>query len=368
MGDNRPKLSEAPLPKLNAIRVIIVMMIALGYASTMPLGENNSAGLPNPEFLAHLGYDPSWIGISLLFFLSGFLGMRSLDRHESSTKYLESRLLRNIPVLIFVTLIVVLLLYPVFGQGTGSTRETLSTIFFYFLGTVTCIKPGELLPGLLDSAAYMCIAQGAIWTLKWGVIAHIIVALGYQIKLFSNRAIVLCLSLLSIVFYISIVFVHLNYNPMPADIVLAAQLGWPFLVGISVYQYWDKLPRRVWPNLLITAGFFGLAFGLYYTSLMPWSKAIIVSLTMGWGWLCVTLLKLETHQFSFLNNWAPLALALYLVNWPTAQILLLVLPELPLGVFMTFSLTITTLIAWSVHKLIAERAFDYASRRRVMAA
>lgn len=363
MGDNRPNISELALPKLNAIRVIIVMMIAIGYASTMPFGQNKADGSLNQEIFFHLGYDPSWIGISLLFFLSGFLGMRSLDRHGSSLKYLESRLLRTGPLLIFVTLIIILILYPIFGEPSTSPGETLKIIFLYFLGTVSCIKPGEQLPGILDHAQYECMIQGAIWTLKWGVIAHIAMAAGNALNLFENRLFVLFISLMTTIFYMVIVYLNITFDSVPHDIILAARMAWPFLVGVSIYKYWDKLPKSAVVNLAISAGFIALATFQFYVEGVPWTKAIIVSLTMGWAWLCVTLLKLDKEQLTILNNWAPLALALYLVNWPAAQIILLITGELPLTVFIPLILMVSVILAWVFHKLVSERSFQFARRR-----
>lgn len=362
MDDNRPKLHEGMLSKLGAIRVLVVMMIAFGYASTMPYGETNADGVINQEIFAQLGYDPSWIGISLLFLLSGFLGMRSLDNHGSSLKYLESRIVRNLPLLVFVTLVIILILYPIFRESSASLGETLRAVFLYFLGTVTCIRPGEPLEGILEESKYMCLIQGAIWTLKWGVLAHVAMAIGNQINLFKDRKIVLVLSLSSVLFYIAITSIHFYVRPVAGDIILAAQLAWPFLIGVSLCQYWDELPKNPLANLAISAGFFALATTLYFTSILPWSKVIVVSLTMGWGWLCMTVLKLEDHQLKFLNNWAPLTLAIYLINWPTAQILLLG-PSLPLGIYMALSLSITLVLAWAAHKLVSEKSFRYARSR-----
>jgi len=120
------------MPKLNALRVIIVLMIALGYASTMPLGPVDASGAHNAEWFSHLGYDPSWIGISLLFFFSGFLAKRSLDRHGSPAKYLESRFLRNAPLLVFITMIVVLVIFPIFGDHKGTPWQSLKAAGMYY--------------------------------------------------------------------------------------------------------------------------------------------------------------------------------------------------------------------------------------------
>lgn len=42
------------ITQLNAVRLIIVLAISLGYASTMSMGQGNH------EWGHHWGYDPSW--------------------------------------------------------------------------------------------------------------------------------------------------------------------------------------------------------------------------------------------------------------------------------------------------------------------
>lgn len=367
MGLSQHKTPVTALPKLNALRVIIVLMIAFGYASTMPIGPESAPGIPNPELLRFLGYDPSWIGLALLFFLSGFLAMRSLDRHGSSVKYLKSRVLRNAPLLLFVTTIVIAIIYPLFGSSQGSTLDTLKSITLYFFGTITCIKPGEPLPGLLDDAKYMCLIQGAIWTLKWGVLAHIAVAIGNQLNMFAHRITLLCLSTLSIVFYIIAVQVHLGIQNIPGDIILAAQLAWPFLTGMAVYAYWDEIPDSASKNIMITAGLFGGAALLYILSVpyavLPWTKAVVVVHVMAWSWLSITVLKLNTEQFKIMNNWPALALAIYLINWPVSQILLYMFSDPGQWGLVSISLPITLVLAWCAHKLVSEPSFNYARSR-----
>lgn len=363
MRENSNPSTRDVLPKLNALRVIIVLMIALGYASTMPIGPVNAEGVNNPEWFVQLGYDPSWIGIALLFFLSGFLALRSLEHHGSSVKYLESRFFRNAPLLFVVTLLIVLVVFPVFGSHKGTPIETFKTTVLYFIGTVTCIRPGEPLPGLLDDAKYMCLIQGSIWTLKWGVLAHIAVAIGHKLQIFTNRYVVLALAVFSILFYIIALQIHLTVTKLPGDIVIAAQLGWPFLTGMAVFAFWDKIPTSPVKNLGISAAFILAASAMYFSSFLPWTKGIVVALILGWAWLCVTLLKLEKDQIRLMNNWPALALAIYLINWPVAQILLLILPEISAAGLIGLSLPVTMGLSFLAHKLVSQRSFIYARNR-----
>lgn len=358
--------ASAAMPKLNSLRFFIVLMIAFGYASTMPIGPVDASGNPNPELLKQFGYDPSWIGIALLFFLSGLLAMRSLLRHGSSIKYLESRVFRNAPLLFFVTLIIVLVVYPVFGSPKGPATDTLKNVILYFMGTVTCIRPGEPLPGLLDDAKYMCLIQGSIWTLKWGMLAHIAVAIGQRIKLFANRSIILSLAVFSIIFYVTLLYIHIGIRPMPGDIIIASQLGWPFLTGMAVFAYWDKIPTSFMTNFLISAGFMAIAFAQFYLDFIPWTKLIVVSLILSWSWICIGFLKLAPEKMRFLNGFPAIALAVYLINWPVSQILLLIFPDITSVQLILVSLPITTAFSLLAHKIVSERSFRYAKNREVL--
>ena len=51
------------LSRLNAVRLIVVTLIAIGYASTMSIGPGSV------EWLNTFGYDPSLYGLQVLFFL-----------------------------------------------------------------------------------------------------------------------------------------------------------------------------------------------------------------------------------------------------------------------------------------------------------
>ncbi len=348
--------SDPGLIKLNAVRVIIVMMIAFGYASTMPIGPGN------PEIFNHLGYDPSWVGISLLFFFSGFLALRSLKKHGSAWKYLESRFFRNMPMLAAVTLFVGIVLYPVYGNPSGSISDTVKTVGLYVLGTVSCIRPGEPLPGLLDDSKYMCLIQGAIWTLKWGVIAHIMTAIGQKLGVFGNRYFVLSIAIGSVISYFALNFAYINLGvAIDQNIVLAARLAWPFLVGMAVYEFRDVF-ASVQRNLLTSVLLFAAAW--FWYALLPWTGAIEILMTLGWFSGFMSLLATQSKTLPMLNNWSPLALAIYLIHWPIAQILLLNFPDLGQWGLIAATLPLALGLGWAAHIVISKRSYAYASSRQ----
>lgn len=332
--------------RLNFVRILIVLAIALGYASTMPLGPDAS------EAFKHFGYEPSWIGIQLLFFFSGFLALASLQRHQSSLKYLASKALRNGPLLVLFTLLAVGLIYPIFGTSSGNLLKDLAKLGQYAIETISCVNPGQRLPGLLDDSKYMCLIQGAIWTFRWGLILHIGAACAWKLGLLSRKSFIAIYAIASALGYAGTQYLYVIngmeslYLPM-----MLMRLSFPFLTGMAIYAYRDNMPTslKVKTTLLVSLGLFA---AVNYTFL-PWTPLIEISLTAFWGYAAY-LLTFSTHQaLKWTESWPHLALGFYLANWPAAQILLLLYPGFSPAALMALAiplaLSITVLSYIAVH-------------------
>lgn len=350
MIDNSPDIS---LRRLNAVRILIVLFIALGYASTMPLGPGNS------EIFAHLGYDPSWIGIHLLFFFSGFLALRSLRRHGSAVIYLKSRAVRNMPLLIVFTLLVVTMIYPLLGVIPEDPVELVAKLGSYFFLTVTCIDPGQTLPGLLDQANYMCIIQGAVWTFKWGMIAHVAVAIVAKLNLFKHDRLILAAAILVAVshFIISYIQAKSGYDWLITS-ALGLRLAYPFVIGMACYAYFHKLPKAPKVKALILASLIGGAT-LWHEFLL-WTPVIEMLVTLFWAYGGLLLATSKTSVLNSLDAWPNLALGMYLANWPTAQLLLLAYPDISSWGLVALTLPVTALVAIIAHMLVSRPAYNFA--------
>ena len=342
------QMHSETLPRMNFVRLLIVLAIALGYASTMPLGPGNA------EKLAFLGLDPSWIGIQLLFFFSGFLALRSLRRHGSSFQYLRSRFFRNIPLLAIFTLVTVIVIYPVFGVMPENTSELIKKLALYFFETVTCVDPGQVLPGLLDSAKYMCLIQGAIWTFRWGVIAHILAAIGNAIGIFKNDILILILAISSTLTFFGLAHVKAWHGVAVDDNILtAAHLGFPFLCGMAVYAYQDRLPKTAGVKAAWLLGF--LFSAVIWHRFLPWSPAIELLLTAFWVYAGMLVLGGSENSDGWLAKCPNLTLPLYLITWPTSQLILLALPNLGSWELIFISVPTALVLAFIIHYTIGAR-------------
>jgi len=316
---------------LGPVRMTIIAVIAFGYASTMPLGPDN------PEYLRMFGYDPSWFGITLIFMIFGWLAMKSLDRHGSVAKFLGSRFVRNMPILVLFAAFVPLVLFPVFGLPPEPGTSRLSQHLGYFLKVVSCVDPGALTPGLLDNALYMCIIQGGLWTFRWGMIAFVATAALWAIGGLQNRRNLLLLTALAGGLYVGLADRDSRGYQSLLDFALtASRLGLFYLVGMTAYAYREKLGR----NLRIPTILLGATFFEYY--FLPWTPLIEVTATIALGYLTYYGITAAKGMPNWLKKTPDLSLGLYVINWPMAQIVLLNIPGIsPLGLFaVSFPLTI----------------------------
>ncbi len=343
------------LSRLNAVRWWVIMAMMFGYASTMPLGPTFQ------ESFALYGYDPSWHAIQVLFFLSGVMAYRSLSSGRKGLEYLRSRFWRNVPMLGFLTIATLIVLFPLFGTPMDSGGDFFLRVTKYVLLTTFCIDPGIPIQGLMDDSHYMCLIQGGLWTLRFGLILHILAALSGTLKLLPNRHLLLLGTVASTVTYVVASYITAKQDISAFDSLLAAlRLSYAFLVGMSFWAYRDLIAgfgRNIW----LAPIFLFIIASINYWGL-TWTPIIEVSLTLAWmsvGWgLLVTSNKLCAS----LNNWPNMALILMVIGWPILQTLLIIFPDLGRWSLPALSLPFMAILTWVLHWALINRTQDMRVR------
>ncbi len=348
----RPQIfaaNETPhtIEKLNSVRILTVLAIAFGYASTMSIGPESA------ELLHHFGYNPSWYGLQVLFVLSGYLGARSLMRHGSAWQYLKSRTLRTVPLLALYTFVVVTIIYPLFNASGNSLSEDIVVLTHYYLQTVSMINPGKPLPGLLDNALYESLIQGAIWTLRWGAIIHICMAIGWHFKILNSKYVLLALALLSTLAYMLINFYIIQTgNTTLWSIAVAILFGYAFLIGAAAYAWKDKFPNRWAKHILILSGL--LITTYIIEQFIFWPPLIEILMTIFWSYLALALILTPSKITQVLKHWPNLTASIYFLHWPTIQIILFSVPDISVAHLIGSSLLVSVLLAMIVHLCLSQ--------------
>ncbi len=350
IGGQQGSTPHEHLAWLGPVRMLVITLIAFGYASTMPRGASEA------EYLNILGYDPSWIGISVLFMMSGFMALRSLQKHGSIVKFLTSRMGRNLPTLILSALLIICVVFPVFGAPLGTEATRGSQHFQYFLKVVTCVDPDVLTPGLLDNALYKNVIQGGLWTFRWGMIAFFATALLWGLGGMKNKWILLGLSVAILLAYMGIMFYISNVNalenpalenpsvsPLIKFTATGLRLGWAYMAGMSAYAFRKILRPSLLTVALIAVGFLIVSIVSF---LLSWASFVEIIIDSAFGYMVYGAVCSTKKLPHILKALPDLSLGLYVFNWPMAQLTLLMLPTLsPLGLF-AISFPLTVLIAY----------------------
>lgn len=355
---NTPRINEQGLHTkphwawLAPVRMFVIVIIAFGYASTMPRGPSY------PEYLRTFGYDPSWYGIAIIFMISGFLALQSLQRHGSALKFLGSRLFRNLPVLALFAALVILIVFPLFGVPTGEDATRTVQHMHYFIKVVSCFNPNTLTPGLLDNALYMCIIQGGLWTFRWGLIAFVGTAILWAAGGLRDPRILLIVTLGTIITYAALLVHSITHaGPVIEFSIIGLRLAWAYVAGMCAYAYRDRLPR----TLLIPAVGIGLAAFQYY--ILPWTPFLEITAELAFGYLVFLGITHVSTPPLWAQKIPDLSLGLYIFNWPASQLILLMIPSLsPLGLF-AFSLPATFLCAYCAWAIVS-RPINFSMERR----
>jgi len=356
---------QVSLAWLAPIRMLVITVIAFGYASTMSRGPGTA------EYFNMFGYDPSWYGIQIIFMMSGFLALRSLQRHGSAAKFLLSRAGRNLPALAVFTGLVILVLFPLFGLPLAEGETRLDQHIRYFIKVITCFSPSELTPGLLDNALYMCVVQGGIWTFRWGVVAFVATAGLWLVGGLRDRRILALMTLGFTMLYAALVVYGVQnpdavyggvydgvYGQALENTLIGLRLGWMYLAGMCMYAFKDVLRR----NLAIPFGLLSVA-GLQYIFL-PWTPFIEICADLGLGYLAFLAMTSRRTVPASLRLLPDLSLGLYLYNWPAAQITLLLMPTLTPYPLFAVSFPITVFLSATTWFIIS-RKINFSLARRL---
>ncbi|MEM7728856.1 MAG: acyltransferase family protein [Pseudomonadota bacterium] len=312
-----PHPDAGVLGHLNAVRIGVVTLIGLGYASTMAVGPGSR------EWLNVFGYDPSLFGIQVLFFLSGWLAWRSLSRGRTVRQFVASRARRTLPWVVFVTLIVTTLLYPLLCDHDAPHAHGVGELAVYFLNNITLIRPGQPLPGALDGALYPCNLQGTIWTLRWGALAYAGLLALHALRL-SGRGVFWVILIALIAGHVGLnAWVDARGSSALEPLIPGMRVAVPFVLGVLARQHRLRLPRDRAGWAVMAAVALGAAT-LHYRFL-PWSYSIELLAMTGW---CALAMAALHSRLNALRHWPDIVVPLYLGAWPTAQTWLFLQPDI----------------------------------------
>ena len=223
----------------NLIRMIAASGVLVSHAFPIALGMGTSQ-----PFEAATGYTLGWICVAIFFAISGFLITRSFDRKPHIESWFSARVARLFPGLIVVSILIALIYGPVFtALTTGDYFGRLQT-YSYVPRNVSLVWLQYGLPGVFTDHPYPDTINGSLWTLVHEVTCYLGVFLaGIAGALRSRRLFAMALFLYAGAY--AVTGLPGIAELVPARLVDLRALSFPFVIGMALYVWRDRV-RLSW--------------------------------------------------------------------------------------------------------------------------
>ena len=323
------------------LRLVFALLVIITHSVIL-------SGHGEEDFLmrwTHGQINCSYLGVRGFFIISGFLVFKSLQRSRGVADYLQKRLLRIFPGLLFMLLVVVIIAGPFLsGYSAGEYFNAPDT--WHYITSVLRV-PGlpktSSLPGVFTHNPTGSAVNGSLWTIWFELIFYIIL-----LALFPWRQRPSVLKVLLPVAWLSLygvfLFAHdfidrhvFPFTGMSAEV--AVDLGLYFLGGAALTLIpWQSIRYRNWllivAIILVTGGLAGNIF--HYTRYISLPLLILAA-----GHCYIP-------AVSQIRQWGEPSYGIYIYAYPVQQTLVQLSVSSPLAITILTMLLATALglISW----------------------
>lgn len=245
---NLAELSSRRDNHFNLIRLLAAAAVLVSHSYPLTGGEH--AGEP---LQSTLGLALGEVAVVTFFCISGFFISMSQDRARGTLDFFTARALRIFPGLILVVLVCAFVIGPVFTQLSFTQYFSDPQTYRYVLHNIA-LRTEFQLPGLFQDNPFPGI-NGSLWTLFYEALLYVLVGVGGVWALFrSNRRFLVFLAMY-LTAYVAFKWMQERSDMLAAMGQLDALFKWslPFVVGMAMYRYRQRLHLRAWYALPLLA-------------------------------------------------------------------------------------------------------------------
>ena len=185
----------------------------------------------------------SYLAVNGFFILSGLLIAKSLATRQDIKGYARSRILRIYPALILLLLALLFVLGPLFGSP-AEVSYFAQTEPWADVARVLLMGDPETGPGGVFHASPDPIFNGALWTIRYEVMAYIFAGLGFYMGALKNRWITLAALASSQLVYFALQFTPLA-ELVSGGVISLFRFTTTFLIGMTLWHF-PRLRRTGW--------------------------------------------------------------------------------------------------------------------------
>ncbi len=337
----------------NLVRFLAAFAVLFDHISLASLGP----GVHKPVFEQMFGMSLSDLAVNVFFVLSGFLVTKSLVTRSDVVSYVTARFMRLVPGFAVMVAVVTVGLGLYFTSLAPLAYLTSEQTIVYWIGTTLTFTEFGSLPGVYGGNPLPSVANAAIWTLKYEVIAYVALLGLWGVGILQRRALFAFLGSVFVVIALVLIQqpgVHFSPHSMGgAAWASLVRFGLCFFVGAFFYCYRNKI------SLSGPLAIVGLAASYLVIDLHTYEVVSIVS--TGYAVMWVSLVP--AGRIRLYNSIGDYSYGIYIWHWPVLQSLIASQPDASFGWLFATTSAITITLAVASWHLIEKPAL--ASQRTI---
>ncbi|NNE56825.1 MAG: acyltransferase [Hellea sp.] len=323
------------------IRLLFALMVLVGHAFVIVMGGSEN----EPAIFFH--YRPSYLAVNLFFIASGFLVTKSMLYREDLVEYGSARTLRIFPALI------VHVLFVMFAIGPFVTNVPLTQFFtdpqFWTqpFRVLTFADTDMTMPGAFASN-HEQIGSGALWTLRYEVLAYIGTAGAFSLGLLRRKWMLI---MQFILFMAAWPIAHLTgvYDQLPATLQAILRFGLAYGLGAAIYALRDRLTFHIGGVFILglIASLFGYPYLNYLENgTMTVAASLFEIMTTLWlGYIVFWMAYVKLPALNGLKKLSDTSYGIYIYHWVVLQTAIFFIPGLEIWQLIAIALPVSVALA-----------------------
>lgn len=319
---------------IDFVKYFAAIMVIIGHSFVI---ASKNLGVIAAFLNNHVAFGA--IGVSIFFFLSGFLVTRSMIHKKTAKEYFGVRIRRIIPPLLVVIPVTAFVLGPC--VTVISIKQYFATPATYkYLLNIVLIRQ-HYLPGVFRDNPYPGAVNGSLWTLAFEFICYIATYVAYRLKLLRKGSILISIPAVMIgvvtLFQITSKFgISCGYVGTVVRACICYYMG---MILHFYYEYWINTQMLVFSVILSVIGLLAHSVYIIFIFVFP-----ILILNIGWG--------ISVSISPKLANLGKYSYGMYLVAFPIQQLLVYMWEDMNPFINSILTIIISTFLGRLIYRFI----------------
>lgn len=316
------------------VRLLFALMVLVGHAFVVTRGDSSL----EPKIF--FSYTASYLAVNLFFIASGFLVTKSMLYREDLVEYGSARSLRIYPALIAHVFFVMFIIGPFVTNLPLREFFTNPEFWTQPFQVLSFYETHMEMPGIFATNSEQ-IGSGALWTLRYEVLAYIGTAVAFSLGLLKHKWL---LVMQFVIFVFAWPIAHLTgiYDQIPATLQSILRFGLAYGLGAAIYALQDKLSFHLLGLFVL-----GLITGLFNGTVF-----FEVAVTVWLAYIVFWMAYVKVPALNGLKKLSDTSYGIYIYHWVILQTFFYFLPGLNAWQLIALTLPTTMALAYGSWHLI----------------